>query len=74
MQTGRAACGPPLPTDSTARLRADDAEMRDSPHRRVYGGERKTAAVLVLVLRLLPLLMLMLMMLPLSAAGCSVSL
>lgn len=49
--------------------------MRDSPHRRVYGGERKTQGVLVLMLRLLPLLMLMLMlMLPLSNDGCSGSL
>lgn len=52
------------------RLRADDAEMRDSPDRRAFGGERKTVQVLVLMLRLrlLPLL------LPLSAAGCSGSL
>lgn len=51
------------------RLRADDAEMRDSPDRRAFGGERKTVQVLMLMLKLR-----LRLLLPLSAAGCSGSL
>lgn len=61
MQTGQAACGP-LQPESRAGLRADDAEMWDSPDRRVFGGERKMLLVLMLRLMLL------------SAAGCGGSL